>query len=286
MDLLDELESGVVCGDGAMGTLLLNAGIPIDRCLEQLCISQAGRIRTIHEQYIAAGSRLIGTNTFGANAVRLSRFGLEAQVTEINRAAVRIAREASGGKEVYVAGSIGPLGITAQESVTRGIDRAECFTEQLVAQLDAGVDAIFFETFLDLDEMEIALRAKKALSDLPEICSFACAPDGILPSEVSLGHAFARLAQEGVRIMGVNCMNDPRATFSVLSHIPTGFVLAVYPAAGNPRAEQGRLIYETTPGAFGEVAGEMVARGVRLVGGCCGTTPAHIAAIAAVVGTR
>src|SRR4051812_22919169 len=197
MDLLDELGSRVVCGDGAMGTLLLNAGIPIDQCLEGLCLSQPSRIRTIHEQYIAAGSRLIGMNTFGANAVRLSRFGLEAQVGEINRAAVRIARDAAEGKQIYIAGSIGPLGITAEESVARGIDRSECFTEQLVAQLDAGVDVIFFETFMDVEEMEIALRAKMALSDLPEICSFACAPDGTLPSGRSLGEAFARLGRDG-----------------------------------------------------------------------------------------
>src|SRR3954470_4120086 len=209
MDLLDELESRVVCGDGAMGTLLLNAGIPIDQCLEELCISQPARIRTIHEQYIAAGARLIETNTFGANAVRLSRFGLEAQVGEINRAAVRIARDAAEGKQIYIAGSIGPLGISAEESGARGIDRSVCFTEQLVAQLDAGVDMTFFETFMDLDEMEIALRAKKALSDLPEICSFACAPNALLPSGGSLGEAFARLHQNGARIMGVNCMNDP-----------------------------------------------------------------------------
>src|SRR3954468_18336330 len=107
MDLLDELGSRVVCGDGAMGTLLLHASIPIAQCLEELCISQPARIRTIHQEYIAAGSRLIETNTFGANAVRLSRFGLEAQVDGINRAAVRIASEAGEGKEIYIAGSIG-----------------------------------------------------------------------------------------------------------------------------------------------------------------------------------
>jgi methionine synthase I (cobalamin-dependent) len=286
MDLLDELESRVVCGDGAMGTFLLNGGIPMDQCLEELCISQPARIRTIHEQYIAAGSRLIETNTFGANAVRLSRFGLEAHVGEINRAAVRIARDAGGGKEIYIAGSIGPLGITAEESAERGINRSECFTEQLVAQLDAGVDVIFFETFMDLEEMEVALGAKKALSDLPEICSLACAPDGLLPSGRSLGDAFASLDRDGAKIMGVNCMNDPHGMVSLLPHIPTRFLLAVYPTAGHPRAERGRLIYETTPEAFGESAQQMVSRGARLVGGCCGTTPAHIAAIATAVSSR
>jgi methionine synthase / methylenetetrahydrofolate reductase (NADH) len=283
MDLRDELESRVVVGDGAMGTLLLNDGIPIDQCLEELCLSQPARIRTIHEQYVAAGSRLIETNTFGANAVRLSRFGLETRVGEINRAAVRIAKEASEGKDVYVAGSIGPLGISAAESVARGIDRAGCFAEQLLALLNAGVDAIFFETFMDLEEMELVLRAKNTLSDLPEICSFACAPDGILPSGVSLGQAFGALDRAGARIMGVNCMNDPRGMATLLPHIPTDFPLAVYPTAGQPRTDGARLIYDTTPKEFGEFAREIVARGARLLGGCCGTTPAHIAALAAAI---
>ena len=286
MDLLDELESRVVCGDGAVGTLLLNDGIPIDQCLEELCLSQPARIRTIHEQYIAAGSRLIETNTFGANAVRLSRFGLEVRVAEINRAAVQVARAASDGKPIYVAGSVGPLGITAEESVTRGIDRSECFREQLQAQLDAGVDVIFFETFMDLEEMEIALRAKKALSDLPEICSFACAPTGILPSGMSLGDAFARLEGAGARLMGLNCMNGPREMARLLEHIPTEFLRAVYPTAGNPRADGTRLIYETTPEEFGASARELISRGARLLGGCCGTTPAHIAAVARAINSH
>jgi homocysteine S-methyltransferase len=284
MDLRDELESRVLCGDGAMGTLLINDDIPIDQCLEELCVSQPARIRTIHEQYIAAGSRLIETNTFGANAVRLSRFGLEARVGDINRAAARVARQASEGKDVYVAGSVGPLGVRGAEAVARGIDRAECFTGQLVALLDAGVDAIFFETFMDLEEMEVALRAKKALSDLPEICSFACAPDGILPSGVSLGQAFAGLDRIGAAIMGVNCLNDPGGMARLLQSIPSDFPLAVYPTAGQPRADRARFIYDTTPEAFGEFAREMASRRPRLLGGCCGTTPAHIAALAGAIG--
>jgi methionine synthase I (cobalamin-dependent) len=285
MDLLDELESRVVCGDGAMGTLLLNEGIPIEQCLEELCVSQPERIRAIHERYLAAGSRLIKTNTFGANAVRLSRFRLEARVGEINRAAVRVARAASEGKEVYVAGSIGPLGMGAEESVARGIDRSDCFTEQLVAQLDAGVDAIFFETFMDSEEMEIALGAKQAISDLPEICSFACVAAGTLPSGLSLGEAFANLNRGGARIIGINCMNDPGEMVTLLDRFPTEFLLAVYPTAGRPRAEGTRLVYDIRPEPFGESARELVRKGARLLGGCCGTTPAHVAALAGSIGS-
>ena len=116
MDLLAELGERLVCGDGAMGTLLLDRGVPVDRCLEELCVSDPNRIRAVHEEYVAAGARVIETNTFGANAVRLARFGLEDRVQEINKAAVRLARKATRGKEVCVAGSIGPLGISAHEA--------------------------------------------------------------------------------------------------------------------------------------------------------------------------
>src|SRR5437588_6258060 len=158
MDLLAELGERLVCGDGAMGTLLLDRGVPVDRCLEELCVSDPNRIRAVHEEYVAAGARVIETNTFGANAVRLSRFGFENRVAEINKAAVEIARQAARGKNVCVAGSVGPLGISAHEAEERRIDRAECFREQIAALLEADVDLIFFETFMNFEEIEIALR--------------------------------------------------------------------------------------------------------------------------------
>src|SRR5256884_10018370 len=120
MDLLAELGERLVCGDGAMGTLLLDRGVPVDRCLEELCVSDPNRIRAVHEEYVAAGARVIETNTFGANAVRLARFGFENQVAEINKAAARIARESARGKNVCVAGSVGPLGVTAGVTGGRG----------------------------------------------------------------------------------------------------------------------------------------------------------------------
>ena len=283
MDLVDELESRVVCGDGAMGTLLLNAGIAIDQCLEELCVSQPERILSIHEQYIAAGARVIETNTFGANAVRLSRFGLEENVVEINRAAVQIARSAAKGRDVYVAGSVGPLGISAEQSSARGIDREECFSRQLAALLDAGVDVIFFETFMDAEEMEIALRAKKALSELPEICSFTCGPDGHLPSGTSLGEAFAKAHHLGGAIMGVNCMNDPAGMATLLPEPIARSPLAVYPTAGQPRRQGSQFVYDISPAVFAESAPELIRKGARLLGGCCGTTPAHIARLAAAI---
>lgn len=279
MDLLDELGKRVVCGDGATGTLLLDDGVPMGRCFEELCVSEPERIKKIHEAYIAAGARVIETNTFGANAVRLERFGMEGRVSEINQAAVAVARSASENRDVCIAGSVGPLGVTVEEAAARGIDPARCFREQITALIEAGVDAIFFETFTDFDEIEVALRAKKTVSEAPEICSFTCRPDGRLRGGTLLVEAFGRLQDMGAKIMGVNCMNDPAEMAVLLQHLSAEFPLAVYPTAGSPRLRNGRFHYDVTPESFAVSVRDMVAKGVRLIGGCCGTTPAHVAAL-------
>ena len=282
MNLLAELEEHVVCGDGAIGTLLLDQGVPVDRCLEELCVSEGDRIAEIHAAYIAAGARVIETNTFGANAVRLQRFGLEDRVREINRAAAWVAVKVARGKDVCVAGSIGPLGISADEAVERGIDRAACFREQATALLEGGVQHLFFETFMDFGEMEIAVKAAPA-SDRGLICSFACEPEGRLQSGVLLVDAFGRLRDLGVTIVGVNCLNGPHAMVQLLRNLPAGNPLAAYANAGYPKYREGRFVYPTAPDYFAKAAREMVAEGARLIGGCCGTTPAHVAAISAVI---
>ena len=281
MDFLEELEERVLCGDGAMGTLLLADGIPLTRCFEELCVSEPDRIRRIHEDYIGAGARVIETNTFGANAVRLERFGLEGRLAEINRAGVEVARKAAGGQSVYVAGSVGPLGIDAEEATARGIDREQCFREQITALLEAGVEIIFFETFMDADEMEIAFRAKKELSNIPGICSFACDPGAQLVSGVSLADAFNRLRALGATSVGANCLNDPDGMLQLLEHLPGRHSVVVYPTAGQPQCREGTYVYPKAPEAFATRVREMVVAGARLIGGCCGTTPNHIAALSA-----
>ena len=210
MDLLDELQTRVLCGDGAIGTLLLEAGIPLERCFEELCVTEPERIESIHQQYIDAGARVIETNTFGANAVRLERFGLEGRVAEINRAAAQIATKTAQGRNVYVAGSVGPLGLSGDEAAARGIDRAQCFREQIGALLEGGAQLIFFETFMDFGEIEVALQAKNELGDALAVCSFACAPEGRLSSGMLLVEAFEKLRALGAQVVGVNCMNEPR----------------------------------------------------------------------------
>jgi methionine synthase I (cobalamin-dependent)/5,10-methylenetetrahydrofolate reductase len=284
MNLLAELESRIVCGDGAMGTLLLDRGVPVDHCLEELCVSEPDRVRAVHDEYIAAGARVIETNTFGGNAVRLSRFGLEGRVAEINRAAARVARQSVRGKDVCVAGSVGPLGISASEAEERGIDRARVFHEQVAALLDGKVDLLFFETFMNFEEMEIALRAvPNVAGDCIIVSLFACEPDGRLQAGMPIVDAFARCRQLGAQIVGANCLNGPHAMVQLLEKIPAGDLLAAYPNAGYPRYTEGHYVYPTDPGYFANAAREMAAQGARLIGGCCGTTPAHIAAAAKVI---
>jgi methionine synthase / methylenetetrahydrofolate reductase(NADPH) len=279
MDLLAELEERLVCGDGAMGTLLLDRGVPVDHCLEELCLSEPDRILAVHQEYAAAGARVIETNTFGANRVRLSRFGLEDRTAEINKAAVRLARKATRGKEICVAGSVGPLGISSHEAEERGIDRSDCFREQIAALLEASVDLIFFETFLNFEEMEIALRATPK-TDCIIVSLFACEPEARLQSGMPLVEAIARCRELGAKIVGANCLNGPRAMVQLFEKLPAGDLLAAYPNAGYPRYTEGRYVYPTAPDYFAKAAREMAAQGARLIGGCCGTTPTHIAAVA------
>ena len=282
MDLLAELDEHVVCGDGAIGTLLLDRGVPVDHCLEELCIGEPDRIVAIHQEYVAAGARIIETNTFGANSVRLARFGLEDRVAEINKAAACLARKAAAGKGICVAGSVGPLGISSHEAQERGIDRSECFREQVTALIEAKVDLIFFETFLNFEEMEIALRATPK-NDCIIVALFACEPDARLQSGMPLVEALARCRELGAKIVGANCLNGPRAMVQLFERLPAGDLLAAYPNAGYPRYTEGRHIYPTDPDYFARAAREMATQGARLIGGCCGTTPAHIAAVSKVL---
>jgi methionine synthase / methylenetetrahydrofolate reductase(NADPH) len=281
VDLLDELQHRLVCGDGAMGTMLLDDGVSLERCLEELCVSDPDRVSKVHQAYIAAGARVIETNTFGASRVRLDRFGFGDRTHEINASAARLARQAVQHKEVCVAGSVGPLGITADEASTRGVDRAAVFAEQVSALLDGGADAIFFETFLDYEELELALRAKMELSKAPTICSVACESEGRLSSGLTLTEAFAKLTALGADVVGVNCLNGPQATVHLLERVPLKFLVSAYPNAGYPKYHDGRFIYYTSPDYFAKMAREMAGQGARLIGGCCGTTPRTIAAMAA-----
>lgn len=283
MDLLDELQTRVVCGDGAMGTMLLAQGVPLARCLEEMCVSDPDRISDIHRQYAEAGAHVIKTNTFGGNAVRLARFGFEERAAEINRVAVELARKATQGREVALAGSVGPLGLTAHEAKARGIDRGECFREQIEALLEGGVDLIFFETFTTWEEMALALGAKREIADVLTICSFTCAMSGRLQCGTTLREAVQSSRFLGAEIVGVNCVNGPEEAVQLLEGLSENYSLAAYPNAGRPMPLNGAWSYPISPDSFAAGTEESVAAGARLVGGCCGTTPAHVKALARAV---
>ena len=257
-----------------MGTELLAAGVSPEACLEELCVSQPDLVRGIHAQYIGAGSRVIETNSLGANAVRLAKHGLQGRVNEINWNAAQVAKDAAKGTGVYVAGSVGPLGVTSQEAEAQGLDRHEIYMEQIGALLDGGCNLIFLETFLDVEEMLVALNAKHTLHHCPVVALMA------LDDPARLAEAFRKLRAADADIVGVNCLDGGRALALSSALDPEFSPMAAFPSAGLPETRDGKLVYPTGPDAFAATGIALATQGVRLIGGCCGTGPAHIAALA------
>jgi len=282
-DFLNTLNDGVLCGDGAMGTLLAERGIPSGSCFEELCLERPELILEIHREYLAAGASVITTNSFGANALKLASFALESKVAEINRRAAGLAREAvmESGKQAWVAGSVGPLGVSGSEAEARGIDREDLFREQIAALLDGGCDLILLETFQDPGELLLALRIAKALGTKPVITLIASPESGRLPGGAWVGDLLETLGNEGADLVGLNCVNGPQAMLRLVEKIAPTRPLAVYPNAGRPFYQEGRISYGTTPEYFADLGRRMVESGAALVGGCCGTSPRHIKALSA-----
>lgn len=281
-NLIERMERGVVLGDGAMGTLLYERGFPLDRCSEELVLTGRDLIRRVHEDYLAAGAQVIETNTFGANRAKLARHGLEDRVNEINWQAARLAKEVIGAREVLVAGSVGPLGLSSEELRERGLDPGAVFREQVGALLDGGADFILFETFSDLEELLIALRAGRSASDGPFVCSMAFTEEGLTHRGVALETAFAKLREAGADAVGANCCVGPRPLadlFAAHAGRFPGLPLSAYPNAGRPELLEARFHYPTTPAYFAGQALDLARAGARLIGGCCGTRPDHIAAV-------
>jgi methionine synthase / methylenetetrahydrofolate reductase(NADPH) len=259
MDLLEALHQRVLPGDGAMGTLLFERGVPRDVCLEELCASRPELVEAIHREYVAAGARVIRTHSFGSNAIRLRTTGNERRVGELNWLAGRIARDAVKGSGALVAACVGPTGEPG-----RGDLRA-IFEEQIGGLLESGADFVLLETFTDLKELLAAVEAKHSLHHCPVVASLACA-DG---AQVQV--AFGELRSAGADVVGVNCLN-PADTRRVLEGIEMTEPFSAFPSAGLPQEV-------LAPAEFAAGAMSLVQRGIRLIGGCCGTTPAHIAAL-------
>jgi len=280
-DFLNALNAGVLCGDGAMGTLLSERGIPSGSCFEELCLERSELILEIHREYLAAGASVITTNSFGANALKLASFALESRAAEINRLAATLAREAVGksGKQAWVAGSVGPLGISGSEASARGLDRKALFREQIAALLEGGCDLILLETFQDPEELLLALRTAKSLGAKPVITLIASPESGRLPGGAWIGDLLETLGNEGADLVGLNCVNGPQAMLRLVEKIAPTRPLAVFPNAGRPFYQEGRISYGTTPEYFADLGRRMVEAGAALVGGCCGTSPQHIKAL-------
>ncbi|WP_409341080.1 bifunctional homocysteine S-methyltransferase/methylenetetrahydrofolate reductase [Paenibacillus sp. MBLB4367] len=279
-DLRQALKERTLTGDGAMGTYLYQLGLPVGISYEELNITQPEVIADVHRRYYEAGARLIETNTYTANREKLSKFGLEQDVAAINRAGVELARKAVGS-DAYVVGAIGSIRSGRRRSIVNE-QLENDFREQMTALLDAGADGLLLETFYDHDEMLAALRIARSLTQLPVICQFVTEDSGVTRDGVQLDTAFAQLAGEGADVVGFNCHSGPNGILRALEKLTPipGVPFSVYPNAGLPKLVDGRYTYSAPPEYFGSMAGRFAALGARIIGGCCGTTPDHVAAIA------
>src|SRR5947209_4084288 len=280
VDLLSRIKQSPVLCDGAMETLLYAKGIFINRSYDELNLSHPELIRGIHHDYLQAGAEIIETNTFGGNSFRLGRHSLADKVRDINRAGVRLAREAAKSFDVWVAGSVGPLGTRIEPLGKTSYQEArDAFREQIEALVEGGVDLLILETFGYLEEIHQAiLAAKDVKPSLPLVAQVTIDEDGNC-LDGSDPETFApKLAEWGADVIGCNCSVGPVAMLDAIERVraATSLPLAAQPNAGIPRSVDGRNIYLCSPEYMASYARTFAAAGVRLVGGCCGTTPDHI----------
>ena len=278
-----------VLADGAMGTVLYARGIFINRCYDDLNLSDPGLILSIHEEYLQSGAEILETNTFGANRFRLARHGLAGKVAEINTAGVRLARQAvehlkdKQAGEAWVAGSVGPLGVRLEPLGKTSLDEArEAFAEQIAALAGAGVDMLIIETMPALNEAREALTAAREMApELPVLAMVTVDDDSNCLDGSSPEQAAAKLTEWGANAVGVNCSTGPATVLTAIEAMrkATTLPLAAMPNAGMPRAVEGRNIYLCSPEYMASFARKAIAAGAQFVGGCCGTTPNHIRAM-------
>jgi methionine synthase / methylenetetrahydrofolate reductase(NADPH) len=278
-DFLGRLKKSPVLCDGAMGTLLYSKGIFINRCYDELNVSQPDLIRGLHHDYLQAGAEVIETNTFGGNAYRLARHSMADRVREINLAGARVAREAAKSFDVWVAGSVGPLGIRIEPLGKTSFEEArKAFRDQVTALLEGGVDILILETFGYLEELHQAMLAVRDVSSaIPLVAQVTIDEDGNCLDGSTPEQFAPRLAEWGADVIGCNCSVGPVAMLEAMErlHDVTSLPLAAQPNAGIPRSVEGRNIYLCSPEYMASYARKFVSAGVRLVGGCCGTTPDH-----------
>lgn len=276
--LLERMREAVVVADGAMGTALYERGVFINQSFDALCLTRPEMVAEVHREYRVAGADLIETNSFGANRARLAGHGLEERVREINAAAVRLAREAAGG-DAFVGGSMGPIGVAGQVAGQFGpADMVRIFEEQAAALLEAGIDAFVVETIPWLVEMEAALAAIRSLDPaIPVVAMMTFNDEGETQGGETPETVVERLSAAGADVIGANCSVGPKPMLDVVARMTRPeTLLAAMPNAGLPQSVEGRLLYMASAEYFGKYARRFVKAGVRLLGGCCGTTPDHV----------
>ncbi len=273
----------IIC-DGAMGTMLYSMGVPANSCFDECNITQPDIVRRVHEAYIKAGAEIIETNTYGANRFKLASFDLADKVKRINMRGARLAREVRevSGQPVIVAGAVGPLGKTIQPvGLIPALEARDFFREQVEALLEGGVDLIILETFRDLEEMRQALIAVRDVCDLPVVAQMTFEEDGRTQLGSTPQEIVSALQQLGADVIGANCSTGPQRMSRVIADMVSHATIPVsaQPNAGWPETVNNRVVYVSTPEYMANFARRMFDGGAKILGGCCGTTPAHIKAL-------
>lgn len=277
-ELIEKVKDSVLLFDGAIGTMLYSHGIFINQCYDELNLSRPNLIKEIHSAYVEAGSDCIETNTFGANRLKLTPYGFNDKLSAINYEGARLAREVAGSK-ILVAGSIGPLGFKIEPwgSVPQ-IEAKNVFKEQALALKNGGVDLFILETFTNLTEIQQAINAVKEICDLPIIASMSVREDGNLIYGTRPDRFTHALEEWDVDVIGLNCSVGPHFMLDTLETIVqlTNKPISAMPNAGLPRRVEGRSIYLTSADYMAEYARRFIQLGVKIIGGCCGTSAEHI----------
>ncbi len=284
---LEAIDERVLVCDGAMGTMLYAKGVFINQCFDALNLAEPSRVAEVHQEYVRAGADVVETNTFGANRLKLRGFGLADRLRDINVEGARLARTAANGQvgQVYVAGAIGPLGIRLEPWGKTGKDEAEAyFREQAEALLAGGVDLFVLETFRDVTELLAAIAAIRGVCGLPVVAQMTIEEDGN-SLDGTPPEQFAPALEPYADVVGVNCSSGPAPMLETVERMSaiTRARLSAQPNAGRPRDIEGRNIYLSSPEYIASYARRFMSHGVRLVGGCCGTTPEHIRQIKSAV---
>lgn len=280
MKLLERLQKEVLTADGAIGTVLYSYGL--EYCHEEMNVQRPELIEKIHSEYIAAGADVIQTNSYGANAIKLARYGLENDVVALNKAAITLAKKAAAAGGQYVLATIGGIRGIRKSDVTLA-DILNAVKEQAEALLAGEPDGILLETYYDFEELTETVKLIRSLTDLPIIAQVSMHEPGVLQNGLSLNDAFTQLEALGANIVGVNCRLGPHHTIQAFEtvELPKQAFMSAYPNASLLDIEEGRVVYESEIDYYAKAAVELRNQGVRLIGGCCGTTPKHIQAVKA-----